>query len=386
MKVVIVGGGFGGVKTALELANIPNIEVTLINQAPHFEYHGALYRSATGRSPLEVVIPLRDIFAQADNVNVVLDEVIDLDVRKHRVIGANGAVYPYDKLVMSIGLVPNFFGIEGMKQHANTLYTIRGAIALRQKLVSTARKRAGKSAHIAIIGAGASGVELAGDIPQFMKIIAKKYDLKKVDLRVSLIEGGPRILPLLSEKASMKATERLKKMGVDVFLNSKVNSCEERKVCLDSDNLQADVMVWTAGSRNHPFFEEHHAVFSLAPNHKVVVNEYLEASPDIYVIGDNAATPYSGMAQTALHNAVYVAMMIEHHAIGHGALPYSPQPPLYVVPVGPRWAVVQAGTKVTSGYSGWLLRRRADLWIFENFEPFEMAIKTWRKGNNQAQF
>jgi NADH dehydrogenase len=381
-----VGGGFGGVKTALELANVPGIEVKLISQNAHFEYHGALYRSATGRSPLEVVIPLRDIFAQVTNVEVILDEVVDLDPKKRRVVGSGGALYSYDKLVMAIGLIPNFFGIDGMKQHANTLYTIRGAIALRQSLVSLARKRAGKAAHVAIIGAGASGVELAGDVPQFMKIIAKKYGLNRTDLRVSLIEGGPRILPLLNERASQKAAARLQKLKVDTFLNSQVNSCEERKVCLKADNLQADVIVWTAGSRNHPFFEEHHKIFTLAKNHKVVVNDYLEAAPDIYVLGDNAATPYSGMAQTALHDAIYVASMIRLHSKGHGALPYAPQVPLYVVPVGPRWAVVQSGDRVTSGYSGWLLRRRADLFIFENFEPFEMAIKTWRRGNRQAQF
>lgn len=386
MKVVIVGGGFGGVKTALELSNVPGIEVVLISQNAHFEYHGALYRSATGRSPLEVVIPLRDIFAHVTNVEVILDEVVDLDPKKRRVVGSGGALYAYDKLVMAIGLIPNFFGIEGMKKHANTLYTIRGAIALRQSLVSLARKRAGKSAHVAIIGAGASGVELAGDVPQFMKIIAKKYGLNRTDLRVSLIEGGPRILPLLNEHASQKAAARLQKLTVDTFLNSQVNSCEERKVCLKADNLQADVIVWTAGSRNHVFFEEHHKIFTLAKNHKVVVNDFLEAAPDIYVIGDNAATPYSGMAQTALHDAIYVASMIRLRSKGHGALPYAPQVPLYVVPVGPRWAVVQSGERVTSGYSGWLLRRRADLFIFENFEPFEMAIKTWRRGNRQAQF
>ena len=95
MKVVIVGGGFGGVKTALNLMNQPGIDVQLISSSMNFEYHGALYRSATGRSPLEVVIPLKSIFAGASNVDIILDKITGLELKKKRVVSDTGGIYPF---------------------------------------------------------------------------------------------------------------------------------------------------------------------------------------------------------------------------------------------------------------------------------------------------
>ncbi len=386
MHVVIVGGGFGGVKTALALAGQPNITVQLISQSTAFEYHGALYRSATGRSPLEVVIPLKRIFADAKNVEVVLDKITGLDAKKKQLVSETGTNYSYDKVVFGLGLLPNFFGIAGMEENAETMYTVAGTIKLRTRLVELFKSHQGKELDVAIIGAGASGVELSGDVKTFARMVAKRYKLKMPKIKVSIIEGMDRVLPIMLPTASKRALERLHRMKVRVLLNTRVNACEAGKVCLDAEKIKADVVVWTAGSRNHPFFEEYPEIFKLTPSRRVRVDEHLLAAPNIYVIGDNAATTYTGMAQTALHNALYVAEHILHQSVGRQLLPYEPKPPIYVVPIGPNWAVLQRGEDVTSGYSGWLVRRRADLEIFNNFQPFEEAIKTWRKGNRQAKY
>ena len=107
---------------------------------------------------------------------------------------------------------------------------------------------------------------------------------------------------------------------------------------------------------------------------------------NIYVIGDNAATKYSGMAQTALHDAKYVSRILLQMHKGIPPIAYRPKRPVYVVPIGPRWAVLQDGEKMTTGYKAWLVRRRADVWIFKNFEPYKRAIKQWRKGNKKALY
>lgn len=386
LRVVVVGGGFAGVKAALELANQQDIAVQLISQTNEFEYHGALYRATTGHSPTEVVIPLSDIFKHAENIDVRQDVITDLHQNKKVLIGESGKHYPYDKLVIAVGLVPNFFGIAGMEAHAETMYTVHGAMKLRQRLVDLYKDPTRDEVSISIIGAGPSGTELAGDVQTFARMVSERYNTKLKKLRVKLIDGAPRVLPTLLPNASAKAAERLQELGVEIILNAKVNSCEPNKVCIDTQTLESDVIVWTAGSRNNPFFDNHADIFTFAPNKRVVVNEYLIAAPDIYVLGDNANTKYTGMAQTALDNAIFAANHILNEAHHRQTLPYEPRLPIYVVPIGPHWAVVQRGDSVRSGVYGWMVRRRADLAIFEAFEPFEEAIRIWRSGNKKASF
>lgn len=385
MRVVVVGGGFGGAKTALELSNKPNIQVTLISQTENFEYHGALYRSGTGRSPLEVVIPLRDIFKKSSNVEVMLDRVVGVNHPKKCVIGETGEVYKYDKLVLALGNELNYFGLEGIKQHSMSLDTIVNTIALRHEL--TKLFKANNKPHIAIIGAGPSGVELAGELQNFADMVADKYQLEHIAVQVTVVEGAERVLPSLREPASTKAQRRLERLGVRVLTGTRINACEPSKVCLESGDLDADLIVWTAGSKTSGFYLQYPDIFKLEGG-KIAVDQYLQArgQEDIYVIGDNAATRFSGMAQTALHDAKFVAQNILRDAKNLSQLWYKEVQPIYVVPIGRRWAILQTKHKITSGYKGWLVRRRADMAIYRNFQPYKEALKTWRKGNQRALF
>lgn len=386
-KVVVVGGGFGGVKTALNLANKPGFEVQLISDNTHFEYHGALYRSAVGHSPMEVVIPLKEIFKDSQNVELVLDSAGFIDAKKQRIASLTGNIYQYDKAVFALGNTVNYFGIHGLKQHTATMHDIPSTIKLRKELVDLFKEPHKHPVRIAIVGAGASGVELAGEIPAFAEFVAKKYGIKSPRVKVILIDGSDRVLPMLSQKASEKAAHHLHDLGVEVHLNIQVESCEKGNICMSAGNLGADLIVWTAGSKPVDFYANNPSVFTLGRGGRVVVDDHLlaQGQGDIYVLGDNADTPYSGMAQTALYDANFVTRnltrMQQHKKLSH----YKPKRPLYVVTAGPKWAVVQEGNKVTSGYRGWLTRRRADLAIFENFQPYEQAIKTWRQARKMSK-
>ncbi len=390
LHIVVVGGGFGGVKTALELANKRGIDVTLISQGMNFEYHGALYRTATGRSPMEVVIPLREIFARAKNVSVVLDTVSKIDPKMQRIESETGNVYAYDKVVLALGNVTNYFGIEGMEQHTSTMTTISNTMVLRHKLIALLRSKK-KTIKIAVIGGGASGVELVAELPYFAELVAKKDGREQKHLELTLIEGSDRVLPLLDAKASDIAHKKLVSQGIALHLNTRVNSCHEGQVCMDSGDISADLIVWTAGSRPPDFYTTNESVFMLERG-KVVVDSFLRARAkkgsykDIYVIGDNAKTPFSGMAQTAIHDAKFVARNFIAQARGTQQTLYRAWHPIYVVTVGPGWAVVQDGRKIVSGRIGWSIRRKADMWVFKNFEPYKKAIKTWRKGGKVAKF
>lgn len=390
LHIVVVGGGFGGVKTALELANKRGIDVTLISQGMNFEYHGALYRTATGRSPMEVVIPLRQIFKRAKNVSVVLDTITKIDPKMKRVESETGNIYAYDKIVLALGNVTNYFGIEGMEQHTATMTTVSNTMVLRHKLIALLRSKK-QSIKIAVIGGGASGVELVAELPYFAELVAKKDKRPVKQLELTLIEGADRVLPLLDPRASDIAHKKLESQGIALRLNTRVNSCEKGKVCMDSGDISADLIVWTAGSRPADFYANNADVFTLERG-KVVVDSFLRARDkknshkDIYVIGDNAKTPYSGMAQTAIHDANFVARNFIALSRGMRLTLYRAWHPIYVVTVGPGWAVVQDGKKIVSGRIGWSIRRKADMWVFKNFEPYKKAIKTWRKGGKVAKF
>lgn len=387
MKVVIVGGGFGGVKTALELANKDGFEVVLITQNADFEYHGALYRSATGSSPLEVVLRIGDILHHAKNVEIVIDKITALNNRVKMLRGETGQTYTYDTLVLGMGSVKNYFGIQGLEEYSHTMYTIKDTLELRHDLVKMFSLAHKDNVRIAVIGAGPSGVELSGELQNFANAVAEKYSLKPKKVHVSLIEGADRVLPLLDPKASDLALKRLQKIGVEVKLHKKVIKCSRNIVHLDDTECAADIIVWTAGSKPVDFYAKYPEVFTLK-NGKVNVNELLQTpkDPHIYVIGDNASTLYSGMAQTALTDAIFVSHNLIHYA-AHGTVKlYTPKKPIYVVPISGKWAVAEINGKVRSGRFGWSVRRKADLFIFKNFEPMKKALKTWRQANHRAEF
>ncbi|MCA9309207.1 FAD-dependent oxidoreductase, partial [Candidatus Saccharibacteria bacterium] len=175
---------------------------------------------------------------------------------------------------------------------------------------------------------------------------------------------------------------------VEVHLNVRVESCTKDNVCLSAGNLGADLIVWTAGSKPSEFFAKNSGVFTLNKSGRVIVNEHLQVknSRNMYVIGDNADTKYSGMAQTALYNALYVARNILAEKHGKKIPPYRNRRPIYVITVGPKWAIAQIGKRVLSGRSGWSVRRKADLAIFKNFQPYKEALKTWRKAEKMSKF
>lgn len=387
-RVVIVGGGFGGVKAALNLMNKEGFKVTLISNNTHFEYHGALYRSAVGHSPMEVVIPLREIFEKAKNVELVLDEAVHIEEGKKLLVCASGEYYKYDELILALGSQVNYFNIKGLKENTETMNDISSTIRLRKKLVDLFVKKANKPVRVAIVGAGPSGVELAAELPNFAKLIAKKYSVKTTKLKTILIDSAPRILPILNEKASAKTTKHLRKLGVEINLNITVGSCKPGVVCMSAGNIKADLIVWTAGSKPVDFYNHNPDIFTLGRGGRVVVDECMQAQgkKNIYVLGDNADTKYSGMAQTALNDANYVAKNLIKRRLGKKIIPYRNKRPLYVVTAGSKWAVVQEGERVTSGYRGWLVRRQADLWIFRNFEPYKKAVHTWRQAQKLADF
>ncbi len=384
--IVAVGGGFASVKLALELANNPAYDVTLISPHDQLEYHGALYRSATGRSPLEVVLPFREIFA-GTNVTIVNDFVTDLRAQTKEVKSQSGRTYSYDALVLGLGYEIEYYGIRGMREHAESIYTIFDTINLRNVMRDKFIQRQGQNIDIVMVGAGPTGIEVASDIAFFAHVVAQRYAVAPAIPTVTIIDRAPRVLPSLLPDVSALAAARLEELGVKTQLGIEVDHCTAKHISLkDGQVIPADLIVWSAGSRASSFFERYPEIFTLDARKRVYVNEFMQAnSPDIYVLGDSASTKYSGMAQTAITDAIQLAENFKRFATQEELLEYTANQPIYVVPIGLAWAVAQVGDKISVADEGWKIRRDADYFVLSNFLPELKAKEHWQAAFQIAQ-
>ncbi|MET0779818.1 MAG: FAD-dependent oxidoreductase, partial [Candidatus Saccharimonadales bacterium] len=174
---------------------------------------------------------------------------------------------------------------------------------------------------------------------------------------------------------SAAIAKRLKQLGITVMLGAAVQGETPDTLMAGDKPLKSHTVVWTAGVTNHPFFKDNK--FKLTDRGKVEVDEYLQAEPDIFVLGDNANTPFSGMAQTALYDGHFVARNIERQMDGAIPEPYVPSQPISVIPVGKHWAAVQWGKRHFNGYIGWILRALSDLIGFHDLESWPKAGEQW---------
>lgn len=380
-KVLILGGGFGGIKAALELAESAKFEVCLLSDNPNFRYYPMLYRTATGGSRQASSIPLSEIFS-AKKIKVVHDTAKNLDRSSKSVITTSGKKLSYDVLIVSLGSVTNFFGIKGLKEHAFGIKTNQEAQALRDHLHKQLQDELQPDINYVVIGGGATGVELAGALPGYIKHIMKNHGLPQRSVSVAVVEAEKRLLPRMRVKYSDALSKRLKKLGIKLYLNQKVLAETANSLKMSGKTLESETVVWTAGVTTNPFIASNK--FSLSEHGKVVVNEFLQAEPDIYVIGDNADTKYSGMAQTAMHNGLFVANHLKRQASGKALEIYQPRRPIYIIPAGPYWAAVSWGKRDFFGPVGWLLRKAADFRAYNDLEPWWQASKRWMaEGDNE---
>lgn len=386
-RIVVVGGGFAGVKLAMELGNDENFAITLISPHDQLEYHSALYRSATGRSPLEVVLPFREIFRHLPNVNLVNDYITELRAPTKEVKGQTGRVYSYDALILGIGYEIEYYGIKGAREHTETMYTIFDTIKLRNKMRAVFLRKQGENCRVVIIGAGPTGVELASDIATFATIIAETHSVPAVKPKVTIIDRAERLLPMLSDEVSKLASKRAKELGIKFTGSAVVGHCTPKHVCLANDDLlEADITVWTAGSRANSFFEKYPDIFTLDAKKRVIVNEFMQVNtPAVYVLGDAASTHYSGMAQTAISDAMQLAQNFKRFVKGEDLHKYRPHQPVYVVPMGNEWAVAQQGATVVAGSKAWKVRRDADFYALNSFLGEKLAREHWNKLHTIAQ-
>lgn len=374
MQTIVVGGGFGGVKAALELSKNKKMQVTLISDKPDFQYYPALYSTATGGSHLQSWVPLGRIFANRDNVNIVIDTVTGIDKATRKISTASGTTHEYQTLVLALGSVTTYFGIPGLDEYAYGIKSHDEIERLKQHLMRDFSTAHAADSHFLVIGAGPTGVELASSLGTYLKKLKKQYKKPQARISISIIEAAPRVLPRMSEKASKKVEERLKKLGVHVELNKKVEEATADSLIVSGRPIKSHTVIWTSGVANNPFFKANESQFNLAPNGRVIVDKHMRADKHVYVIGDNAVTPFGGLAQTALHDAIYVSKQI----LGKSRKQYKAKQPPVVVPIGENWAIFEYKRLRFGGWLGSLVRMAADFTGYSDILPFGQALGVWR--------
>jgi NADH dehydrogenase len=386
-RVIVVGGGFGGISAALALEkkHIPNLKIVLVSNKSHFEYSPALYRVVTGRSPLEVCVPLREIF-EGKEVEVIEDTITEADLKEKTLEGKSESHYTFDFLILALGSETAYFNIPGLKKLSFKFKSITDGLRLKRHLhesftacESIPREECVQAAHIVVVGGGASGTELAGELAVYTREMAKHHGIDSSLVTIDLIEAAPRLLSSLPEIVSQKVYNRLHKLGVNIFLNRAVIKEEVEEVFLKDMELKTKTVIWTAGIKPNSFYSKISGL-KLNEKERVVVDEFLQAEgqSNIFVIGDAAATKYTGMAQTANYEGKTVAKNIDLTMRGKSMEKYQPQKPYHSIPVGPGWAATIAGPFLFYGRLGWLLRNLADLRYFLSVLSFSRAISAFR--------
>lgn len=382
-RVVIVGGGFGGIKAALELCEDRRFDVTLISDHDDFRVYPTLFQVSTGGAAKIASIPLSEVFS-AKNVEIKIDSVTAIDKKGHTVTTASGQTIAFDAVIFALGVRTNYFGISGLAEYSYGIKTLADAEKLKAHLHHQICEERNYDHNYVVIGGGPTGVELAGALPKYIKTIAKNQKLRKKKVHVDLIEAAPRLVPRMPKDVSRAITRNLRKEGVKIYTNTAVQAQTADALMVNNKPIRSHTVIWTAGVANHPFFAEQD--FQLARNGKVRVDQYLQAEAGIYIIGDNADTPYSGMAQTALYDGKFVAHNLQRIASKQDPKPYVAKKPIYVLPAGPRWAAVLWGKVRVFGILGWLLRSAADLVQYHDYLPLNRAVDRWAALDDEEDF
>jgi NADH dehydrogenase len=373
-KVLIVGGGFGGVKAAVELAEDERFDITLLTDQLELRYYPTLYNTATGGKRASSAVPLTDIF-ESKPVRVALGQAVMLDRKAKKIITADGASHEYDTLIIGLGVVTNYFGIPGLKELSYTIKTNEDALKFKQHLHDQLIDQHKADLNYLIVGAGPTGIELAGVLPTYLHRLMKNHGIKDRKVHVRLIEAAPRLLPRMPKRTSWRVKRRLKHLGVDISLGKVVQGQDLDTLTVSGKPIKSHTVVWTAGVTNHPFFSENK--FVIMPRGKVATDVYLQAEDNIFVVGDNANTPFSGLAQTAVGDGAFVAKNLQRRASGKTMHSYKPRIPATVIPVGKHWAVVNYKKFQLQGFVGYLLRNAADFIAFKDIESWPKAAHQW---------
>jgi len=366
-KIVIVGAGYAGILTAKKLAkkfkNKEEVSIQIIDRNSYHTMLTELHEVAAGRVDEDSIkISLAKVFDRR-NVEVVMDTISSIDFEGKRVLGAAN-VYEYDYLVMASGSKPTYFGIKGAAENAFNLWSYDDAIVLKDRIENAFRKAAvepniekrKKMLTFYVVGAGFTGVEMAGELAEYAPILCAKHGIPFEQVTMVNVDMLPRVVPILPEKLSNKVERRLNKMGVTVKLNHGVTEIGpdyiDLKVGEEVTRFEAGTVVWAAGIQSADIAYEAGKALPMIGRGRLKTDSFLraEGKEDVYIVGDNMfyipegqEAPVPQMVENCEHSASTAAHNITASIKGGEMEAYKPSFHGVMVCVGGRYGVARVG-------------------------------------------
>ena len=392
MRVVVIGAGFAGLSAAKSLSRMP-VGLTIIDQRNHHLFQPLLYQVATaGLSPADIATPIRGLFSGRRNVRVLLGQVTGIDTRAREVLLDNKRV-PYDTLIVATGARHAYFGHDDWEPFAPGLKQIEDATSIRRRLLITfehaeAEEDADERRRLlifAVIGAGPTGVELAGAIAELAKVALAK-DFRTIDprdARIMLIEAGDRVLPSFPASLSHTARDSLVALGVEVITGAAVTGCTARDVTVGDERIAAGPILWAAGVMASSAALWLRAAHDRAGRVIVQPDLTLPEHPEIFVIGDTACVqgpdgkPLPGLAPVAKQQGLYVARSLRARRAGAPVARFRYRHLGSLATIGRGRAVADFGWIRLSGRLAWLLWGLVHIAFLIGFRNRVVVLMDW---------
>jgi NADH dehydrogenase len=398
-RVVIVGGGFGGLGTAQALADVPGIEVTLIDRRNHHLFQPLLYQVATAvLAPGEIAQPLRGLLGRRRNVQVLMAELGHVDASAKVVHLTDGATLAYDTLVLATGATHSYFGHPEWERFAPGLKSLEDARRIRKQVLlafeqaerSTDAAERDRLTTFAVIGGGPTGVEMAGAIAGLARqaIAGQFRNIDPAQARVLLIEAAPRILGTFPEDLSAYAEQALTRLGVEVLTGRPVEDVTAAGVMVGGELIRTDTVIWAAGVKASAVAQWLGVEPADRAGHvRVAPDLSVPGLRDVYVLGDAAlldgddGKPLPGLAQVAHQQGRYLGRALRGRIL-HGTAPkpfrFRTRGNLAII--GRNAGVVQWNTVKLRGFLAWLVWGVAHVYLLNGFQNRLIVSLRWLWG------
>ena len=410
-KILILGGGFGGIRCALDLSKkIGNdAQITLVDKKSYQLFVPALYEVAFAfgikkdpfvvRLKKTICIPYSDIF-NGEKINFVQAEISSIDLENKKIVTKGGEILDYDYLVIALGGQAADFGIPGGKAYTFQFKELEDGLILNQKVEELTKEivagqswretcaqpglRRERPIKMAVVGAGFTGIEVAAEFACCVKKLSKMCGIKGRCERIILLEAGPRILPAVSDGERNIVLKRLTRLGIEVMENATAEEVDADYIKLkNGKRLDTDLVIWTAGIRL-PDLLKHTPGLPLTGRERIKVNNSLEVEelPGVFAVGDNTefidpktSKPVPALAYVAADQGKIAAKNIWRLINNKKVVEYDPFYSIWIAPIGGKYALAHLwGGLNVKGFWGWVIREAVDFKYMLSILPFKKAI------------